>query len=74
MIEAAYAQSRETVIDNDELILNELSQVYYIARRIHERLPQHVPMEDLIQAGVIGLVEAVRSYDAGKSVPLKSFA
>jgi RNA polymerase sigma factor for flagellar operon FliA len=74
MIEAAYAQSRETVVDNDELILSELPQVYYIARRIHERLPQHVPMEDLIQAGVIGLVEAVRSYDAGKSVPLKSFA
>ena len=38
----------------NELILSELSQVYYLARRIHERLPQHVPLEDLVHAGVLG--------------------
>ena len=38
--------------ERDELILGELPQVYYIARRIHERLPQHVPFEDLVHAGV----------------------
>jgi RNA polymerase sigma factor FliA len=60
--------------DREQLIMKELPQVYYIARRIHERLPQQVPFEDLVHAGVIGLIEAVRSYDPSKSVPLKSFA
>jgi RNA polymerase sigma factor for flagellar operon FliA len=36
-------------------------------------LPQQVPFEDLVHAGVIGLIEAVGSYDPSKSVPLKSY-
>jgi RNA polymerase sigma factor for flagellar operon FliA len=44
----------------------------YIARRIHERLPRQVPFEDLVHAGVIGLMEAVRSLRSrAKSVPLQ---
>src|SRR5712691_9286811 len=58
----------------NELILSELSQVYYLARRIHERLPQHVPLEDLVNAGVLGLIEAVRKYNPNKNASLKSFA
>jgi len=58
----------------NQLILSELSQVYYLARRIHERLPQHVEFEDLVHAGVIGLIEAVAKYNPGKNASLKSFA
>jgi RNA polymerase sigma factor FliA len=58
----------------NELILSELSQVYYLARRIHERLPQHVPLEDLVHAGVLGLIDAVRKYNPNKNASLKSFA
>jgi RNA polymerase sigma factor for flagellar operon FliA len=72
--EIAYKEHLEETQDRDQLILKELPQVYYIARRIYERLPQHVPFEDLVHAGVIGLIEAIRSYDAKKSVPLKAFA
>ena len=32
-----------------------MPQVKYIARRIHEHLPKHVPFEDLLQAGIVGL-------------------
>lgn len=60
--------------DREQLILQELSQVHYIARQIHERLPKQVPLEDLVHAGVIGLIGAVRSYDPTKLVPLKSYA
>src|SRR5438552_18532813 len=56
----------------NELILSELSQVYYLARRIHERLPQHVPLEDLVHAGVLALIEAARKYNANKNASLKS--
>jgi RNA polymerase sigma factor for flagellar operon FliA len=60
--------------DREQLIMSELPAVYYIARRIHERLPQQVPLGDLVNAGVIGLIEAVRGFDPCKSVPFKSFA
>lgn len=73
--ELAYRENVDgTNQDRDEIVLRELPQVYYIARRIFDRLPQHVPFEDLVHAGVIGLIEAIRSYDATKAVPLKSFA
>jgi RNA polymerase sigma factor for flagellar operon FliA len=72
--ELAYQEQHQEDEDRDQVILGELPQVYYIARRIHDRLPQHVPFEDLVNAGVIGLIEAVRSYDARKAVPLRSFA
>ncbi len=67
-------QQTDEQTDREQLILSNLPQVYYIARRIHERLPQQVPFDDLVNAGVIGVIEAVRSYDPSKSVPLKSYA
>jgi RNA polymerase sigma factor for flagellar operon FliA len=54
--------------------MQELSQVYYIAARIRDRLPQQVDLEDLVSAGVIGLIEASRSFDASKNAQFKTFA
>lgn len=54
--------------------MEHLPQVRYIAGRIHDRLPQHVPLEDLINSGVLGLMEALRKYDPSKHVQLKSYA
>jgi len=72
--ELAYKTSAAGVRDQDELITQELSQVYYIAYRIRERLPQHVELEDLVSAGVVGLLEAVRSFDSSKNVQFRTFA
>src|SRR5712691_8737442 len=72
--QAGYTEVLSETESRNELILSELSQVYYLARRIHERLPQHVPLEDLVHAGVLGLIEAVRKYNANKNASLKSFA
>lgn len=77
MLQAQAAYKEQQVDENkdrEQLIMGELPTVYYIARRIHERLPQQVPLDDLVNAGVIGLIEAVRSFNPGKSVPFKSFA
>src|ERR1700678_4389999 len=72
--EAAYKTSTEDVEGRNELVMQELSQVYYIASRIRERLPQHVELEDLVNAGVIGLLEASRSYDCSKNPNFSGFA
>jgi RNA polymerase sigma factor for flagellar operon FliA len=60
--------------ERDELILQELPQVNFIASRILERLPQQVELSDLVQAGVIGLLEAYRSFDPSKNAQFKTFA
>ena len=64
-------------IDPDErerILLEHLPQVKYLARRIHDRLPAQVPLEDLIHAGVIGLIDAVDKFDPSKHVQLRSYA
>ena len=72
--EIAYKTSATDAVDGNDLVMQELSQVYYIASRIRERLPQQVDLEDLVSAGVIGLMEAVRSFDNSKNVQFKTFA
>jgi RNA polymerase sigma factor for flagellar operon FliA len=58
----------------EAMLLEHMSSVRYIARRIHERLPQHVEMDDLISAGVIGLMDAFTKFDTRKNVQFKSYA
>jgi RNA polymerase sigma factor for flagellar operon FliA len=60
--------------DRDQLLLEHLPTVRYLARRIHERLPQHVELDDLISAGVVGLIDAFSKFDHNKKVQFKSYA
>jgi RNA polymerase sigma factor for flagellar operon FliA len=69
-----YRQMSESGEPFDELLMEHLPQVKYIARRIHERLPQHVPLEDLVHAGIVGLIDALHKFDANKNVRLASYA
>jgi len=48
--------------------------VQLIARRIHERLPQHVPIEDLYSAGVLGLLDAFGRFNPSKQVLFRTYA
>jgi RNA polymerase sigma factor FliA len=48
--------------------------VRFIARRIHERLPQHVPIEDLYSAGVVGLLDAFGRFDPTKKILFRTYA
>ncbi|MGH9639568.1 MAG: sigma-70 family RNA polymerase sigma factor, partial [Bryobacteraceae bacterium] len=58
----------------EKLLIEHLPQVQYIARRIHDRLPPQVLLEDLVHAGILGLMDAVQKYDPGKNVQLKHYA
>jgi RNA polymerase sigma factor for flagellar operon FliA len=64
----------DTTTERDLLLMEHLSTVRYIARRIHERLPQHVDLDDLVSAGVVGLIDAFSKFDHGKKVQFKSYA
>jgi RNA polymerase sigma factor for flagellar operon FliA len=72
--ELAYRKNSESIDERNDLVMQELPQVYYLASRIRERMPKSVELEDLVQAGVIGLMEACRSYDSTKDAQFSTFA
>jgi RNA polymerase sigma factor for flagellar operon FliA len=60
--------------EHEHIIIEHLPIVRYLARRIHERLPQQVDIEDLISSGVLGLIDALQKFDPGKKVQFRSYA
>jgi RNA polymerase sigma factor FliA len=70
----AYALCPLATEDRDRLILEHLPQVNWIASRIHEKLPANINLEDLVSAGIIGLIAAVDHYDASHGASLRTYA
>lgn len=69
-----YLMQESKADERERLILEHLPQVRLIARRIHERLPESVNLEDLISTGTIGLIAAIDRFDPGHNVKLKTYA
>lgn len=60
--------------ERERLILEHLPQVRLIARRIHERLPDNISLDDLISTGTLGLISAIDRFDPAHNVKLKTYA
>ena len=58
----------------DAIVLQHLSLVRAIAVRVHESLPVHVDLDDLVHAGILGLFDAAQKYNPGKKVVFSSYA
>lgn len=58
----------------DRVVLEHLPLVKAIAIRVHESLPVHVDLDDLIHAGVLGLFDAVAKFDSEKNVAFHAYA
>ena len=58
----------------DQIVLENLSLVKAIAIRVHDNLPVHVDVDDLIHSGVLGLFDAVDKFDPEKNVVFHSYA
>jgi RNA polymerase sigma factor for flagellar operon FliA len=58
----------------EKVIIEQLPHVRSIARRIHARVPPQVLLEDLVHAGILGLLEAVNKYDPSKNIQLRHYA
>lgn len=71
---SAKALSARFTAEEESMMVEHLPIVRYIARRIHERLPQHVEMEELVSAGVLGLMDAFQKFDPAKKVQFRSYA
>lgn len=58
----------------DELVLRHATLVKRIALHLRSRLPSHVELDDLIQAGMIGLLEAASHFLADQGASFETFA
>src|SRR5215469_11967161 len=58
----------------DEAILQNLTLVNKLARRLQSRVPPCVTFDDLTSAGTIGLIEAVQRFDPSRGMKLRSYA
>ncbi len=70
---AAYAEVSEH-ISTDNVIAQHSDLVKKIAYHIHSRLPSSVQISDLLQAGMIGLLEAAKNYRYDKGCSFTTFA
>ncbi len=61
-------------VDRNQLVQRHVPLVKRIAYHLLGRLPADVQVDDLIQAGVVGLLEAARQYDAGKGASFETYA
>jgi RNA polymerase sigma factor for flagellar operon FliA len=64
----------ERIREQEALILKLTGLVKRIALELREHLPPHVEVDDLVSAGTIGLIDAVRRFEAGKQVKIETFA
>lgn len=69
---AAYECAAER--DLDALVVQHAVLVKRIAYHLSARLPRSVQPADLIQAGMIGLIEAARHYDASQGASFETYA
>jgi len=57
-----------------ELLLALAPLVKRVAFEMRQHLPPHVEMDDLVAAGTLGLVDALRKFDPSRKVKLESYA
>lgn len=60
--------------DTERLLLQHAPLVKKIALHIRARLPDNVQLDDLLQAGMMGLLEASKSFDPSKGASFSTFA
>lgn len=58
----------------DQLIMDYAPLIRFVAQRISARLPSNIETDDLISAGVIGLMDAIEKYDPGRDNKFKTYA
>jgi len=60
--------------DREGLVLRYTPLIKFIANRLAIRLPPHIDVNDLINAGVLGLMDAIDKYDPTREAQFKTYA
>jgi len=68
------AMPKFSFVERDERVASYMSLVRKMSYQLSARLPDCVSQEDMLQAGVIGLVEAANNYDPSKGASFGTYA
>lgn len=66
--------TQQGVLDRDSVVERYGQMVRRAAAQLIARLPANVDIDDLIQAGMIGLLDAVSRFDASQGTQFETFA
>lgn len=66
--------SKLTPQQKDRLIMEYTPLIRFVAQKIAVRLPSNIELDDLISAGVIGLMDAIEKYDPSRDNKFKTYA
>ncbi len=69
-----YQSNSLTTSDKERLVIQYMQLVRYVAQRLISRLPANVELEDLVNAGILGLLDAVEKYDPSRKTQFKTYA
>jgi RNA polymerase sigma factor FliA len=61
-------KSRNQLIEEYAPLIN------YIAQRMRRKLPRHIELDDLINSGVLGLIDAIEKFNPLKNIQFKTYA
>jgi RNA polymerase sigma factor for flagellar operon FliA len=79
MNQSSKKKSSDTIAEKpvaviEKLVVSHSSLVKRIANHLGSRMPESVQTDDLIQSGMIGLLEAAKKYDSSKGASFETFA
>ena len=67
-----YKKTKDEALRN-LLMENFLHLVRYNAERIHVKLPDEVELDDLMSAGIFGLMDAINAFDLERGVKFETY-
>jgi RNA polymerase sigma factor for flagellar operon FliA len=73
-VDALAAYSKVNQQAQEAMVKTHAILVKRIAHHLMGRLPQNVQLDDLIQAGMLGLLEAAKHYDSSKGASFETYA
>src|SRR5919106_5479641 len=74
MEQSSIGRAKLSVAERDQLIIQYAPWVKFIALRMAAKLPSHIQAEDLISAGIIGLIDALDKFNPAREVQFKTYA
>jgi RNA polymerase sigma factor for flagellar operon FliA len=60
--------------EKEDTILRHCNLIKYMALRLASRLPAHISVDDLFNAGIIGLMDAIDKFDPAQQIQFKTYA
>jgi RNA polymerase sigma factor for flagellar operon FliA len=58
----------------DDLVIAHMGMVKRVALHLKARLPPFMEVDELVQVGMLGLIEAARGFDASKGIGFENYA